>query len=97
MRAEKEGEQEKVREEGVSGVEGRRQPALAAGVGKGRPGLRRGRDSPAVSRPGTLRGAHECTHTRARGLAPASCTGTSAHTPVPTCAHSHTCTNLDTR
>lgn len=66
------------------------------GAGRGGGRLGRGRDySPAGARPGTLRSAHECTHTGR--LALASCTGTPVRTPVPTCARSHSCTTPDTR
>lgn len=71
----------KVREEGVSEVEA---PRLAAREGLAR--LGRESDSAAAACLGTLRGVHKSTHTRPSRLAPASCTGTPAHTPVPTCA-----------
>lgn len=77
----------------MSEVEARTQPAQEARAGRAGRWLGRGGTLPPRSR--AHLGAH--TQSRARVLVHAPLTGTPAHTPVPTCAHSHTCTNQTRR
>ena len=89
MRAEREGEPEKVREEGVSEVEMRRQPAPRGGR-EGRTGLGRGRTlppAPARAHLGSTR-VH-ADKSRARRLAPHLARALPPTRPCPR-VHSHT-------